>query len=509
MILLLLACADDPAVTWNADVRPLTDAHCASCHTAGGTAPFTFDSWENVEPVGAAMVDAVQTRRMPPWGYDPSCRDVADSLWLDDTQIATFTAWAAAGYPEGDEADYVPGETHDEPVLRDPDVELSIPTPYTPNDDQEDDYRCVLLDHTFEADTYVVGSDVVPDAEDLVHHVLTYAIPQDGIDAILALDAADPDEGYSCFGDVGLDNVTTVGGWVPGANPPQLMQDSAIRVAAGSRLVMQMHYNVSTAVPRPDQTTFQMWITQDEPDWLMVTYPLYQDELDIQPNDGDSTQTVTTRVPADGYIVSSSPHMHTRGRRIETTLTRTDGTTECLSDVDYDFDWQRSYDYLEPVPVSIEDRIDLTCVYDNSGTDEIITWGDGTNDEMCLDYLALMVPNTTGGQDGVCAGASDCAEACDGDAYCVQSCMTGASESCLYCGIEGLYGDCTMDACWGTVMPLWSCLEDCGSEGAYFDCTYDACRDEYEAYFECAWPLARDGVCAEDYLACDGLLPQE
>ncbi len=56
----------DAVVTWHADVRPLIDEHCASCHAPGLVAPFTFEDWEEVSILAPAIVSAVETGSMPP-----------------------------------------------------------------------------------------------------------------------------------------------------------------------------------------------------------------------------------------------------------------------------------------------------------------------------------------------------------------------------------------------------------------------------------------------------------
>lgn len=90
----------------------------------------------------------------------------------------------------------------------------------------------------------------VPGNAEVVHHVILFAVPPDGLDELDARVQEDPEPGYGCFGDSGLDNAMTVGGWVPGQNDMLLPDGVASRIPAGSRLVMQMHYN-SAAQPEP------------------------------------------------------------------------------------------------------------------------------------------------------------------------------------------------------------------------------------------------------------------
>ena len=84
----------------------------------------------------------------------------------------------------------------------------------------------------------------------------------------IALDDAEPGEGYVCFGDTGLDNAQTVAGWAPGNEADWLPDGAAIRVPAGSQLVLQMHYNsaaLSDDGPQTDLTSVQLWTLDETP----------------------------------------------------------------------------------------------------------------------------------------------------------------------------------------------------------------------------------------------------
>src|SRR5258706_16044638 len=92
---------DSPAVTgptFHADVEPILQARCQSCHVEGGLAPFPLVTYEQVS--GEAELVALKTasRQMPPWDAleTPDCKPVlpfrADER-LTDAQIATIQAW--------------------------------------------------------------------------------------------------------------------------------------------------------------------------------------------------------------------------------------------------------------------------------------------------------------------------------------------------------------------------------------------------------------------------------
>jgi hypothetical protein len=63
----------------------------------------------------------------------------------------------------------------------------------------------------------------------------------------------------------------------------------------------------------------------------------------------------------------------------------------------WDFNWQGSYTYTEPMAVPNGSTVKLTCTFDNSDTNPKnpnnplvdVTWGERTTDEMCLVFMGV------------------------------------------------------------------------------------------------------------------------
>ena len=85
---------------WN-DIQPLIAASCASCHRAGGIAPFALDSYAAAAPVAGLIAQVTQARIMPPWPPGSRTPRLKYDRSLTDAQIALLAAWAAAGAPQG------------------------------------------------------------------------------------------------------------------------------------------------------------------------------------------------------------------------------------------------------------------------------------------------------------------------------------------------------------------------------------------------------------------------
>lgn len=521
-----------PPPTWHTDVRPLMERACLSCHVEGGIGPFALDTYDNALALGPALVRSVSTRTMPPWGHDDSCRPAIGSLWLSDDEVSLFEAWEAADFPEGDEANARPSVAPEPPAERgEPDLMLGLDAPFQVDPTRSDDYRCFLLDHTFERETFVSLADIFPGNLEVVHHVIVYKMAGTDVATLEALDAADERPGFSCFSGAGIEEGNYLVGWAPGAKHRLSSSEVAARVPAGSRLVMQMHYNVLGASADDvitDDTKIGLWTLDegDTPTWIATTLPVVDFGISLPPGEADIEHNLTVRVPVDATIVGVAPHMHLLGKSIGMELVRSDGTRECLADLPrWDFDWQRGYIYpaSHQLQLSVDDRLELRCAYDNSAANqpvtggvvrepELVTWGDDSTDEMCLLTLILRQPFRPAASPGQCSGFRPCFDDCpEDDPFCALSCMGNEGVGCLRCGVDGLFGSCARAACGELAVDFGTCYYQCplndGDPYTGITCMKERCHDRLEAYYACLEPLMRDGACADDWDGCGGVLP--
>lgn len=91
-------------VTWNADIAPILAARCASCHTAGGSAPMPLTTYEQARPWARAIKDAALERHMPDWRAARGYGDFLDDPSLSPFEIALVAAWADGGATRGTDA---------------------------------------------------------------------------------------------------------------------------------------------------------------------------------------------------------------------------------------------------------------------------------------------------------------------------------------------------------------------------------------------------------------------
>ncbi|HET8938026.1 MAG TPA: hypothetical protein VFN67_31500 [Polyangiales bacterium] len=384
---MMAAAAPAGAPTFHKDIRPIMTENCSmACHGADPklrTGPVALDTYANVKMVGAVVVNAVMSNRMPPWPPDEGCRDLRDHPAITKEQRALFKAWQDAGFPEGNEADYVaPKMLSLADNLGPPTRIITMAAPHTPPANT-DEYTCVRPDYTFEKDTYVRAIEVLPDQKSTVHHVQVHVV-----------------SGSACTTG---DNIYS---WRPGGQRLVFSQGDAALIKAGSSFNFQMHYNTIGKMVAPDKTQIAVWeYTEGKPQREVTRVGVFALPPILTPG-AVETSTANMNVGGAGTeIIGVSPHAHMIAKTMTADLKRAGGKTECLTKIsDWSFEWQMDYLFKEPLALAAGDSVEAKCGYDNSVDHQptvdgkkreqpiTVTPGEGTSDEMCLHYIWLRRP---------------------------------------------------------------------------------------------------------------------
>ncbi len=526
LLLAMAACTSEtvePKATWHRDVRAGMEKWCSSCHTAGGAGPFALDDRGTAKAMANPSIAAIEGGTMPPMRANDACRSY-EGQWMTDSDATALARalkdWRESDFAAGEEADYKAPDKPADPleIYGKPDLSLKPTKGYVPKKSLSDDYRCYALDHVFNEETFVLMSNIAPDQRELVHHVLVYAVPANFVGALTAMDDAEEGDGYTCFGGAGVGSPSPVAGWAPGDMPVHVPEGTGIRVPAGAKLVMQVHYNLA-AEPKLDRTQLDLWTTTNKPKHLLVARPMPHFGIKIPAGAKGSThkRRFKNSGKKDWEFIATTPHMHTFGRKISVHKIGADGKRECLADVKrYDFNWQLSYPFRasEPVIVKPGEELELSCTYDNAAADQPrvngkqvapqeVTWGEGTLDEMCLNYALEKRPYFPE-EDSTksCPGFDKCYSDCRKDkdfGTCVLSCgqsVGGTCQTCVYtatiqCGLTG--------SCVTKTAPLFECISDCGSAGS---CVFTKCGGQLNTFQKCIGPEVDQGKCTPQLAAC-------
>jgi mono/diheme cytochrome c family protein len=391
--------AEAEPVTFSNQVVRLFQQHCQVCHRPGEAAPFSLTTYRDAHPWREQIREATRTRRMPPWKPVPGHGEFTDVRRLSEAEIALIARWVEAGAPEGDFADLPPPREFPSTwTLGPPELILTPEAAFTLAGGSGDLYRCFTIPTDLKEDRYVSAVEVVPGNRKIVHHVLTFL---DTTGVSVDLDRAEPGLGYTCFGGPGFASSGGLGGWAPGARPIVMPEGVGIRLPAGARVVVQVHYHRRPEA-EADRTQIGLRFARGPIDKRLRVLPVLNRHFLIPAGARRHEARAAFTLPQTWnlHALSISPHMHLLGREMRAIATYPDGTVRPLIRIDdWDFNWQGAYTYRQPVPLPGGTRIDVTCVFDNSAENprnpssppRDVGWGEGTADEMCIAFLRLTV----------------------------------------------------------------------------------------------------------------------
>lgn len=323
--------------------------------------------------------------------------------------------------------------------------ELTMASPYTPKapDGATDEYRCFMIDPGLTETAFLTGSQFAPQNHDMVHHAIFFRMAPADVAAAEQLDASEEGEGWRCFGDAGVGEAAWVAHWAPGANEVLLDDTLGYPMPPGSRLVMQIHYNLlaaNGASGGTDQSGIRLRLSGKSLTPLntaLLTAPIelpctpaeqgplcdrgaavadvtkrfgaQAGETVVRLNEGCNqgkapatgpTQSCTQPIDTPLTVHAIAGHMHLLGRAISVELNAgTPQATKLLDIPAFDFDDQAIRPLAAPVEVKPGDTITVTCTHDAGLRQQLpalqklppryVVWGEGTSDEMCLGILVV------------------------------------------------------------------------------------------------------------------------
>ncbi len=316
---------------------------------------------------------------------------------LSDEEIKTIKDWVEGGSPEGNPADAPKPPTF--PVgsqLGTPDLVLKMKEAWTVQGNNKDVYRFFVLPTGLLENRDVSAIEFRPGNAKVVHHVLYF---QDTSGTARALDAKDPQPGYSGFGDPGFQSASNLLGWVPGAQMRFFPPNIGARLYKNSDLVIQVHYAPSDE-EQTDQSSVNIFFQPGSKVRQIQQFTLNPQHLTngsfIIP--ANAVKRFTTRyvVPLEISMIAIAPHMHLLGTNCRAyAVTPGNDTINLIKINDWDFHWQGSYGYPNPIRIPRQSTLYYEAEYDNSPNNphnpnvppKLVSWGESTTDEMLLCYF--------------------------------------------------------------------------------------------------------------------------
>jgi hypothetical protein len=394
--------------TFSRDVAPILYKNCVTCHRAGEIAPMSLITYNEVRPWARAIRQATSQGVMPPWHADAPAGAFENERRLTDAEKDVIARWVAAGAPQGDAKDLPPApQFTDGWQIGKPDVVFEMQEEYAVPASGTIEYEHFYIPTNFTEAKWLQAIEVRPGNRELVHHVLAfYQAPPDGPRMAPAL-KFNPEHmklperkpGTKPRREpVGPSRIIAT--YAPGTNPQIFRPGTALRLAPGGVLDLQMHYTTN-GKPGTDRTKIAMVFAKEPPEHEVRAGQFMNATLAIPP--GVANHQVDTELGflQDVTLWGVFPHTHVRGIRWEYKVAMPDGSVKPLLSVPaYDFNWQTYYMFKEPLSLPKGARILSSAWYDNSDRNPSnpdpkveVKWGDQTWEEMQYTGILYTVKN--------------------------------------------------------------------------------------------------------------------
>jgi Flp pilus assembly protein TadD len=400
LLLLSASAASAQDVTFARDIAPIVFNSCTSCHRAGGPAPFSLDTYDEVRRRATQIAQVTRSRFMPPWKVEPGVSRFVGQHPLTEQQIALIDTWAKSGAVPGNLKDLPPMPEFPQGwLLGKPDLIVKPPQPFTLPAQATDVFRIFAIKVPITKRTYVRGIEFHPGNARVVHHA---NIRIDRTAATRKLDEADPLPGYD--GLMPRSAEYPDGhflGWTPGQVAPLVPAELAWPLEPGSDLIVQLHLQPSGAAEQvlPEIGFF---FSDRPPSRTPTILRLGSQGIEIPPGESRYVIRDAFTLPVDVDLLAVQPHAHYRAREIRGIADLPDGTSRLVMHIkDWDFRWQHVYREVTPIRLPKGTRLSMEYTYDNSAANvrnpqlppARVFWGQRSQDEMGDLWFQLLADN--------------------------------------------------------------------------------------------------------------------
>ena len=362
-------------ISYSRTIAPIIESKCIACHEQGGIAPFALDGYAKVKGFSPMIRETLRTGRMPPWDADPKVGHFKNDKSLSPDEIKTMVRWIEAGAPRGDGPDRLADARHVAPEwpLGKPDLIIDIPSYKIPASGVVD-YQYPVMANPLTEGRWLKASTARVDQRQGVHHILSGYIPA----------------GESKLG--GMANWGgSVGGYTVGMESIVQPTDIGTYIPAGGSIGYQMHYTpFGKEVLSTQQIGLYFYKPGETPKLMMRENVIVNQFIKIPPNTEAHKEVSYLDFPHEALLYSAVVHAHYRGTYSDLKIRYPDGSEKQILNVPhYDFNWQRMYEFAEPIKVPAGSKLIATYIYDNSKRNPAnpdpskeVVWGDQSFEEM-------------------------------------------------------------------------------------------------------------------------------
>lgn len=372
------------AISYEKTIAPLLIENCTQCHVTGGIAPWAMTSHAMVRGWAPMIREVLRSKRMPPWHADPHYGEFANDISITTEEIQTIVHWVEAGAKkaegESDPLEKVSQELT-EWALGEPDIVIQLKPEVIPATGVLD-YRYQEFEIEVEEDIWANAVQVIPGNPSVLHHLLVSITYPDGFKPPMKVRSRWLDGLFAS--------------WAPGTELDRFPEGTGRIIPKGSKLLFQLHYTTS-GKEETDESKLGIFTQNTPPEKEFLIIGPFNTDIVIPPHEGAYKAFAKQKFEKEFTLYGLGPHMHFRGKSMRYTAQFPDGKEEILLNVpNYNFNWQRYYQMMEPRLMPAGTTIVVDAVYDNSKLntfnpkpEETVYWGEQSFDEMLIGYMSF------------------------------------------------------------------------------------------------------------------------
>ena len=367
------------SLSYASDIAPILEQRCVSCHMEGGIAPFAMSSHQMIQGWSPMIREVIYTKRMPPGQIDNDfVEDFHNVSFISIEESQKLVHWIDNGSQNKDGIDPLAALR---PKLvkwnyGEPDIVIPIPPQQIPSTGVQE-YRNLQVPLNITEDIWVKAVEFVPGDPTVLHHIIAFAYGPNGINEFEILNQG-----------IGL------GAYAPGNSINTYPENSGFPLKAGGGLMLQMHYTV-TGKEAVDASEIGLYLWDEPPVRQVLGGSAADLDIYIPPFEAGHEMIATKKFRKDAYLSMLGPHMHYRGYDANFKLVFPDGREqEILNVPNYQFNWQKVYDFKEPIFLPAGTEMVYRATFDNSAMNPFnpdpsaeITWGEQTWQEMFFGFF--------------------------------------------------------------------------------------------------------------------------
>ena len=402
------------------DVAPIIRNKCTVCHNPSGSGPMDFLSYEDVSGRRKMISYVIENNLMPPWSADPSTGPFKEDLRLTPKEKTAILKWLKreekiktaefngenaekhkpdifrAGAKQTIQGSEQPNPNPMECVYQyltynsdlpdfPADWTLTLPeTPVIPAD-QFTGYKRFLVQTNWTEDKWIKDMQFNLKPK-VIHHFSIFIMTP----------SFKPGKTLNFRTDQTLDIISALR-----SNRTLCGSEIGIKVPARASIGIEVHYEPVGRKMVDDFTNVQVKFHERKPKYKRARLDLYNTKILIPPYESSYQIQSSFKTEKDLTVVKLFPHMHLRGKAAVMSVVNPRGKRKKVLAVNpWNFNFQPTYTFLNPLKVEKGSTLECRFWYDNSSEnpanpdpEKHIKHGLSTTDEMAYCGFILRTPS--------------------------------------------------------------------------------------------------------------------